>query len=199
MLEFNQPMTKFHAMDLCDLEHTMEGTVSMADLAVPCLASTFRPSGDDDMDMQVEVDPSAPLTVGDIQPVWWAIKTLRCMIDDRIHIQQMAGTAQVGYVPMYQHILELKDGHKNFSGSRSDKDYWNKQKLEFEKDILKERSHSKQVANASGKSGKTHLANVSAPSSAQGSKDGRTAKQRHNAHNPKAYDKCKKALKEAAK
>ena len=56
------------------------------------------------------------------------------MIEDRIHIQQMAGTAMVGYVPLYQHILKLKDGHKSFSGSRTNKDYWNVKKLELEKD-----------------------------------------------------------------
>ena len=59
MLEFNQPMAKFHAMDLCNLEHAMEDCISMADLAVPSLVVTFGPSGDDDTDMQVEVDPSA--------------------------------------------------------------------------------------------------------------------------------------------
>ena len=69
MLKFNQPMAKFHAMDLCDLEHAMEDTVSTADLAVPCLASTFGPSGDDGDNMQDDVAPSTPLAVGDILPV----------------------------------------------------------------------------------------------------------------------------------
>ena len=109
MLEFNQPMAKYHAMDMCDMEHAMEDCISTADLAVPCLAATFGPSGDDESDMQVEVDPSTRLTVGDIQPVWRVKKTLRCMLDDRIHIQQMAGTTTIGYVPMYNHIMELKD------------------------------------------------------------------------------------------
>ena len=109
-------MVKYHAMDMCDIEHAMRDCISMADLAVPVLAPTFRPSADEDSDMQVDVDPVTPLTVGDIQPVWQALRTLRWMIDDRIHIQKMAGTAQVGYVPMYQHILKLKDGHKSFSG-----------------------------------------------------------------------------------
>ena len=176
----------------------MEDTISMADLAVPCLASTFGPSGSDGDDMLAEVDPTIPLTVGDIQPVWHAVKTLRCMLDDCIHIQQMAGTTMIGYVPMYNHILELKDGHKYFTGSRSDKDYWNKQRLEFEKEILRKRSHSNQI-NKTGKSGKAHTATAPAPSEVKGSLEGRSAKQRHNAHNRKAYAKRKKAMKEAAK
>ena len=120
------------------------------------------------------------------------------MLDDQIHIQQMAGTTTIGYGPMYNHILELKDGHKYFTGSHSDKDYWNKQWLEFEKDVLRKLSHSNQI-NKSGKSSKAHPATAPAPSAVKGSLDGRSAKQRHNAHNRKAYAKRKKAMKEAAK
>ena len=97
------------------------------------------------------------------------------MLDDRIHIQQMAGTTMIGYVPMYQHIMELKDGHAYFTGSRLDKDYWNKQQLEFEKEVLR--------INKSRKSGKVHPATAPAPSAVKGSSDGRSARQRHNAHN----------------
>ena len=99
---------------------------------------------------------------------------------------------------MYQHIMELKDGHAYFTQSCSDKDYWNKQWLEFEKEVLRKRSHSNQIQK-SGKSGKAHPATAPAPSAVKGSSDGRSAKQRHNAHNHKAYAKCKKAMKEAAK
>ena len=42
-------------------------------------------------------------------------------------------------------------------------------------------------------------ATAPAPSNVKGSMDGRSARQRHNAHNRKAYAKCKKAMKEAAK
>ena len=110
-------------MDLSDLEHAMEDVISMADLAVPSLAAMFGQSGSDGDKLQVEVDPTTPLVVGDIQPVWCSVRTLCCMLDDHIHIQQMAGTTTIGYVPMYNHILVLKDGHKHFTGSRSDEDY----------------------------------------------------------------------------
>ena len=119
------------------------------------------------------------------------------MLDDQIHIQQMAGTTTIGYVPMYNHIMELKDGHAYFTGSRSDKDYWNKQQLEFEKEVLRKGSHTNQIQK-SGKGGKAHPA-VAPGTSGNDSMDGRSARQRHNAHNRKAYNKHKKAKKEAAK
>ena len=47
MNELNQPMAKYHTMDLCDLKHAMEDVVSTADLAVPSLSATFGTSGSD--------------------------------------------------------------------------------------------------------------------------------------------------------
>ena len=137
--------------------------------------------------------------MGDIKTVWKALNSLRWMIDERIHIQQMAGTATVGYVPLYTHILKLKDGHKSFSGSHTDKDYWNVKKLELEKDILKEKSHIKQIAAASARSGAAPPASNPGPSGNQGCNDGKSAKQQHNAHSSKAYGKHQKAIKAAAK
>ena len=46
-------MAKYHALDLCDLEHAMEDIVSTADLAVPSLSPTFGVSGSDSDNMQV--------------------------------------------------------------------------------------------------------------------------------------------------
>ena len=51
MHEFTQPMAKYHAMDMCDMEHAMRDCIAVADLAVPVLTHTFRPSGDEDSDM----------------------------------------------------------------------------------------------------------------------------------------------------
>ena len=165
MREFNQPMAKYHAMDMFDFEHSMRDCVTLAELAVPVLAATFGPSADEESEMQVEVDPMTPLTVGDIQPVWKAITGLCWMIYKRIHIRQMAGNTTVGYVPMYTHILKLKDGYKSFSSSCSDSDHWNIKKLELEKDIFKERAHIKQIAAATARSGSTpRQASVSGPS-----------------------------------
>lgn len=130
MQEFNQPMAKYHAMDMFDFEHSMRDCITMAGLAVPVLAPTFKPSADEESDMQVDVDPTIP--------VWKDLNSLCWMIGDFIQIQQMAGTAMVGYLPLYTHILKLKDSHKSFSGSRTNKDYWNVKKLELNKDILKE-------------------------------------------------------------
>ena len=77
MLEFNQPMAKYHAMDLCDLEHAMEDCISTADLAMPCLAATFGPSGDDESNMQEGTEGSSKTRVS-WQQLWqlWKAKAL---------------------------------------------------------------------------------------------------------------------------
>ena len=124
-------MAKYHALDLCDLEHQMEDIVATADMAVPSLSPLFGSAGSDGDEVQVEIDPSTPLTVGEVTPVWNAIRTLRSVLDGRVHIQQMAGTTSMGYVTLYQHVLDHKDGHHCFTGSRSDKDYWNRNRLEL--------------------------------------------------------------------
>ena len=92
MNEFTQPMAKYHALDLCDLEHQMEDIVATADMAVPSLSPLFGSAGPDGDEVQVEIDPSTPLTVGEVTPVWNAVRSMLSMLDDRVHIQQMAGT-----------------------------------------------------------------------------------------------------------
>ena len=82
MNEFTQPMAKYHALDLCDLEHQMEDIVATADMAVPSLSPLFGSAGPDGDEMQVEIDPSTPLTVGEVTPVWNAIRTLRSVLDN---------------------------------------------------------------------------------------------------------------------
>ena len=69
--------SKYNAMDIFYFEHSMRDCVTLAELAVPVLATTFGPSADEESKMQVEVDPTTPLTMGDIQPVWKALNSLR--------------------------------------------------------------------------------------------------------------------------
>ena len=127
-------MAKYHALDLCDLGHQMEDIIATADMAVPSLSPLFGSAGPDGDEVQVEIDPSTPLTVGEVTPVWNAV---RSMLDDRVHIQQMAGTTSIGYATLYSHVLDHKDGHRCFTGSRSDKDYWNRARLEIEREVLR--------------------------------------------------------------
>ena len=191
MNEFTQPMAKYHALDLCDLEHGMEDLLATADLAVPQLAPLFSSAGTDGDNAQVEVDPSTPITVGAVIPVWNHIRTICGLLDDRVHIQQMAGTTSIGYASLYSHVIEHKDGHACFTGSRSDKDYWLKQRLEIEKSVLQKRAHQKQSQNAKG--GKLHPATAARKPNSDNITDNKTARQRHNAKNRKAYNARRKA------
>ena len=109
----------------------------------------------------------------------------------------MAGTTSINYVPLYQHVLDHKDGHKCFTGSRSDKDYWNRNRLELEKEVLRKRAHLSQTQKS--KSGKSHPAVVPNNRQSSGTSDGKTTRQRHNAKCRKAYNSRKKAKKAALK
>ena len=51
MGKFTQPRAKYHALDLCDLEHAMEDIVATADLAVPILSQLFGSASPDSNDM----------------------------------------------------------------------------------------------------------------------------------------------------
>merc|ERR1712112_220048 len=108
----------------------------------------------------------------------------------------MAGATSIGYTTLYSHVLDHKDGHKCFTGSRSDKDYWNKARLEIEKDVLKKRAHLSQTQKSKG--GKLHPAVASRKPSTPAITDGKTARQRHNAKNRKAYNARRKAKRQLA-
>merc|ERR1712112_408346 len=103
----------------------------------------------------------------------------------------MAGTTSIGYATLYSHVLDHKDGHACFTGSRSDKDYWNKQRLEIEKAVLQKRAHLSQTQKAKGS--KQHPATAARKSPSPNITDGKTARQQHNAKNRKAYNACRKA------
>ena len=62
----------------------------------------------------------------------------------------MVGTKRAGYVYIYNHVLKKKDGYTNFLGSYTDREFWAQQKLKNESDILKERSHKKQISAFAG-------------------------------------------------
>ena len=85
------------------------------------LASNFRtsPPGAD----AVMKDDS--LVSGEqLKPLYQLIGSLLCLVDDKVHMQQIAGTTRVGYVHMYNHILEDKNAYADFSSSRAHKEFW---------------------------------------------------------------------------
>ena len=126
---------------------------------------------------------------------------LHWSVDNKVHIQQMAGTSKAGYIPTYQYIQRKQDGNASFSGSRTDREYWAAERLDLEKEILKERAHEKQLAGFSSASSKKSASKGSANSSATAESSGapKTAKQKHNAKQRKLYAKRQKARKAKAR
>ena len=68
------------------------------------------------------------------------------MVDNKVHIQQMTSTTGAGYVYIYHLILEEKNSYADFSDSCADKEFWTQQRLENEREILKWRTHEKQIS-----------------------------------------------------
>ena len=104
---FSQPMAKFHAMDLFDIQQQLTDLDAHASLVSSTLASRFGTSASRHGAV-VEIDPTQTVTLGQIAPLYDMLGHLLCMVDDKVHIQQMAGTSKVGYVHMYNFYQQEK-------------------------------------------------------------------------------------------
>ena len=198
---FVQPMAKFHALDLFDLQAEIADIAGHASLVAPPLASAFGASAADGVG-QVNFDPDATVTYRDLAPMYDMISRLLWSVDRKVHVQQMAGTSKAGYVATYQHIQRKSDGNAAFSGSKTDREFWAVERLDVEKEILKEKAHEKQLAVFSGNNSKNN-SNSRGPNSGPGtsgnSGNQKTGKQKHNAKQRKLYNKRKKAKEAKAK
>ena len=74
-------------------------------------------------------DQLAPL----IGMIWKIVR----FIDDRVHLQQAAGTTKVGYNSFYDHKLAQIYGLHNYSGTQADRNYWFHDMMDAEKEILR--------------------------------------------------------------
>ena len=45
------------------------------------------------------------MTVSQLKSLLELLGSLHWILDDKVHIQQMADTTKVGYIPMYSHVL----------------------------------------------------------------------------------------------
>ena len=196
---FVQPMAKFHALDLFDLQAEVADLAGHASLVAPPLASAFGTSAADGVG--VNYDPDATVSYRDLAPMYDMIGRLLWSVDRKVHVQQMAGTSKAGYVATYQHIQRKEDGNAAFSGSKTDREFWAVERLDVEKEILKEKSHEKQLAAFSGTNSKGNsVARGSNPNpGTSGNSIQKTNKQKHNAKQRKLYNKRKKAKEAKAK
>ena len=195
---FVQPMAKFHALDLFDLQVEIQDLAGHASLVAPPLASSFGASAADGNG--VIYDPDATVSYRDLAPMYDMISRLLWSVDRKVHVQQMAGTSKAGYVATYQHIQRKEDGNAAFSGSKTDREFWAVERSDVEKEMLKEKSHEKQLAALSGTNSKGNsVARGQNPTSGTSGGNQKTNKQKHNAKQRKLYNKRKKAKEAKAK
>ena len=195
---FVQPMAKFHALDLFDLQVEIQDLAGHASLVAAPLASQFGTSAADGTG--VIYDPDATVSYRDLAPMYEMISRLLWSVDRKVHVQQMAGTSKAGYVATYQYIQRKEDGNAAFSGSKTDREYWGVERFDVEKEMLKEKSHEKQLAASSGNNPKGNSnARGQNPTSGTSGGNQKTNKQKHNAKQRKLYNKRKKAKEAKAK
>ena len=120
---FVQPMAKFHALDLFDLQAEVADLAGHASLVAPPLASAFGTSAAE-LVGRGTYDPDTTVTYRDLAPLYDMISRLLWTTDRRVHVQQMAGTSKAGYVATYEHIQRKTDGNAAFSGSRTEREHW---------------------------------------------------------------------------
>ena len=70
------------------------------------------------------MDCSNTYTEGWLAPLFGMLGKLQGLVDDHIHLQQAAGTTKVSYNAYYDHKLAQQLGLANYSGTRSDKEFW---------------------------------------------------------------------------
>ena len=108
----------------------------------PNLALNFsQPLPGGAADAEMELDSLNSFTEEELQPLLWLPRKLHCLVDDRVHLQQAAGTTKVGYNAYYDHKLAQIQSLTNLSGSRVDKEFWVHDQTDTEKDILKTKAH----------------------------------------------------------
>ena len=71
----------------------------------------------------MEVYDSSTLTGEQLKSLFKLIGELLCQVDDKVHLQQAAGTTKVGYNTFYDHVLEEMNGYADISGSRAEKEF----------------------------------------------------------------------------
>ena len=99
-------------------------------------------------DFELRVDHSKFYLEGHPAPLIYMIWKIVRFVDDRIHLQQAAGSTKVGYNAFYEHEMAQINGAHHFSGSKADREYWSQNTRDANKDIIKIKSHEKLLAGS---------------------------------------------------
>ena len=141
------------------------------------------------------MDHSKSYSEGQLAPLICMIWKIVRFVDDRIHLQQAAGSTKVGYNAFYEHELAQINGAHHFSGSKADREYWSQNTRDAEKDIIKLRSHEKLLAGT----GHAPLCNESGSAVQDGISHTSTSRVKRNKKQRLTYKKRQKARKALGK
>ena len=70
-------------------------------------------------------------------------------VDDCIHLQQAAGTTEVGYNAFYDNKLAQINGLANYSGTQANREFWTHDQTDTKKKILRIKADEKQISSVS--------------------------------------------------
>ena len=101
---FTNKVTQYHAGDLFDIQSVCLDIAEHTRVLSPNLALNFGqplPGGAAKTDM--ELDSLVSYREEELQPLFWLLRKLHCLVDNRVHLQQAARTTKVGYNAYYDH------------------------------------------------------------------------------------------------
>ena len=151
MHAFSNKAAQVHTADLFDIEMcTMEVSESVKGLA-PCLAfQVCQPPSSKSSEGGASGEPTSCSTLGEqIAPLLEKIGRLHCLVDNRIHLQQAAGTTMVGYNAYYTHKIAQPDGVEKYGCSSAGKEFLAHDQRDTERAILNLKARKKQLSSVS--------------------------------------------------
>ena len=144
-------------------------------------------------DFELRVDKSRTYTEDQLVPLVSMIWKVARFVDDRVHMQQAAGTTKVGYNSLYDYKLYQINGNQDFSGTKADREFWTHDTMDVEKDILKMKAHEQLLIK--GAPARTPQGSGSSAAAQDGNPLQLSAKTKHNRRQCALYNKRKKAQK----
>ena len=123
-----------------------------------------------------------------IAPLLEMIGKLHCLVDNRIHLQQAAGTTRVGYNTYYSHKIAQINGLANYGGTRATREFLIHDQRETEKVVLDSKAKSKQLSSVHQSKGKSGSASIGS-TGGDGDHISKSSRSKHNKRQWELYQK----------
>ena len=123
MTKFSHKPAQYHAGDLFDIETLLLDLAEHARHLIPNLAPLVGQPLLNATDFELRVDRSQFYSEDQLAPLIGMIWKVVRFVDDRVHLQQAAGTTKVGYNVFYDYKMSQINGLQDFSGTKADREY----------------------------------------------------------------------------